>query len=167
MISPKSHSQSAVKEEIELKSSHSAVRIIAPCGTITNLSLISTKVTFKAQQFCGEYQMNVEKNQVFSLLTVAVSFSPLFFQIVNPPKDLKKPRGKKCFFVKFFGTEDQYVILPSFPPFILEGKEGGKKASKTGAFVEKQELEFHVFLLSRLNFSASRKRCFRTFVKDE
>lgn len=30
-------------------------------------------------------------------------------QIVNPPKDLKKPRGKKCFFVKFFGTEDQYV----------------------------------------------------------
>uniref|UniRef100_A0A8C3IRD6 Uncharacterized protein n=1 Tax=Chrysemys picta bellii TaxID=8478 RepID=A0A8C3IRD6_CHRPI len=29
--------------------------------------------------------------------------------IVNPPKDLKKPRGKKCFFVKFFGTEDQYV----------------------------------------------------------
>jgi len=32
-------------------------------------------------------------------------------QIVNPPKDLKKPRGKKCFFVKFFGTEDQYVML--------------------------------------------------------
>ncbi|EMP39544.1 Putative oxidoreductase GLYR1 [Chelonia mydas] len=29
------------------------------------------------------------------------------YQIVNPPKDLKKPRGKKCFFVKFFGTEDQ------------------------------------------------------------
>ncbi|XP_066868601.1 cytokine-like nuclear factor N-PAC isoform X8 [Kogia breviceps] len=28
-------------------------------------------------------------------------------KIVNPPKDLKKPRGKKCFFVKFFGTEDQ------------------------------------------------------------
>lgn len=31
----------------------------------------------------------------------------LIFQIVSPPKDLKKPRGKKCHFVKFFGTEDQ------------------------------------------------------------
>ncbi|KAK7796900.1 hypothetical protein U0070_008909 [Myodes glareolus] len=30
--------------------------------------------------------------------------------IVNPPKDLKKPRGKKCFFVKFFGTEDQSAL---------------------------------------------------------
>lgn len=29
------------------------------------------------------------------------------FQVVSPPKDLKKPRGKKCHFVKFFGTEDQ------------------------------------------------------------
>lgn len=43
---------------------------------------------------------------------IQVIISPkrcLFFcwQIVNPPKDLKKPRGKKCFFVKFFGTEDQ------------------------------------------------------------
>lgn len=34
-------------------------------------------------------------------------FFPFIPQIVNPPKDLKKPRGKKCFFVKFFGTEDQ------------------------------------------------------------
>ncbi|KAM5198735.1 cytokine-like nuclear factor N-PAC isoform 7-T7 [Hipposideros larvatus] len=32
-------------------------------------------------------------------------------KIVNPPKDLKKPRGKKCFFVKFFGTEDQLDLL--------------------------------------------------------
>ncbi|XP_059835202.1 cytokine-like nuclear factor N-PAC isoform X1 [Hypanus sabinus] len=31
-------------------------------------------------------------------------------KIVNPPKDLKKPRGKKCFFVKFFGTEDHAWI---------------------------------------------------------
>ncbi|GAB1299973.1 Glyoxylate reductase 1 homolog [Apodemus speciosus] len=34
-------------------------------------------------------------------------------KIVNPPKDLKKPRGKKCFFVKFFGTEDQNSIRVS------------------------------------------------------
>ncbi|KAF7697794.1 hypothetical protein HF521_004304 [Silurus meridionalis] len=31
-------------------------------------------------------------------------------KIVSPPKDLKKPRGKKCFFVKFFGTEDHAWI---------------------------------------------------------
>lgn len=38
-----------------------------------------------------------------------LTFTSNHLQIVNPPKDLKKPRGKKCFFVKFFGTEDQYV----------------------------------------------------------
>lgn len=38
-----------------------------------------------------------------------LTFISNHLQIVNPPKDLKKPRGKKCFFVKFFGTEDQYV----------------------------------------------------------
>lgn len=31
-------------------------------------------------------------------------------KIVNPPKDLKKPRGRKCFFIKFFGTEDHAWI---------------------------------------------------------
>ncbi|KAJ4921920.1 hypothetical protein JOQ06_022184, partial [Pogonophryne albipinna] len=28
------------------------------------------------------------------------------YMVVSPPKDQKKPRGKKCHFVKFFGTED-------------------------------------------------------------
>lgn len=31
-------------------------------------------------------------------------------KVVSPPKDLKKPRGKKCHFVKFFGTEDHAWI---------------------------------------------------------
>ncbi|XP_028561073.1 cytokine-like nuclear factor N-PAC isoform X19 [Podarcis muralis] len=37
-------------------------------------------------------------------------------KIVNPPKDLKKPRGKKCFFVKFFGTEDHLPVLEELEP---------------------------------------------------
>ncbi|KAJ7427744.1 putative oxidoreductase GLYR1 [Willisornis vidua] len=38
--------------------------------------------------------------------------------IVNPPKDLKKPRGKKCFFVKFFGTEDHaWIKVEQLKPY--------------------------------------------------
>uniref|UniRef100_A0A8C3BHD9 Cytokine-like nuclear factor N-PAC n=1 Tax=Cairina moschata TaxID=8855 RepID=A0A8C3BHD9_CAIMO len=39
-------------------------------------------------------------------------------KIVNPPKDLKKPRGKKCFFVKFFGTEDHaWIKVEQLKPY--------------------------------------------------
>uniref|UniRef100_A0A8C1TM65 Cytokine-like nuclear factor N-PAC n=1 Tax=Cyprinus carpio TaxID=7962 RepID=A0A8C1TM65_CYPCA len=38
--------------------------------------------------------------------------------IVSPPKDLKKPRGKKCFFVKFFGTEDHaWIKVEQLKPY--------------------------------------------------
>lgn len=48
-------------------------------------------------------------NSCFNLMLTLGSFCFSLFQIVSPPKDLKKPRGKKCHFVKFFGTEDQWV----------------------------------------------------------
>ncbi|XP_028843583.1 cytokine-like nuclear factor N-PAC isoform X3 [Denticeps clupeoides] len=39
-------------------------------------------------------------------------------KIVSPPKDLKKPRGKKCFFVKFFGTEDHaWIKVEQLKPY--------------------------------------------------
>ncbi|XP_053326973.1 cytokine-like nuclear factor N-PAC isoform X3 [Spea bombifrons] len=39
-------------------------------------------------------------------------------KIVNPPKDLKKPRGKKCLFVKFFGTEDHaWIKVEQLKPY--------------------------------------------------
>ncbi|XP_067162739.1 cytokine-like nuclear factor N-PAC isoform X5 [Apteryx mantelli] len=45
-------------------------------------------------------------------------------KIVNPPKDLKKPRGKKCFFVKFFGTEDHaWIKVEQLKPYHLHKEE--------------------------------------------
>uniref|UniRef100_A0A671MD29 Cytokine-like nuclear factor N-PAC n=1 Tax=Sinocyclocheilus anshuiensis TaxID=1608454 RepID=A0A671MD29_9TELE len=39
-------------------------------------------------------------------------------KIVSPPKDLKKPRGKKCLFVKFFGTEDHaWIKVEQLKPY--------------------------------------------------
>uniref|UniRef100_A0A3P9J565 Cytokine-like nuclear factor N-PAC n=1 Tax=Oryzias latipes TaxID=8090 RepID=A0A3P9J565_ORYLA len=39
-------------------------------------------------------------------------------KIVSPPKDLKKPRGKKCHFVKFFGTEDHaWIKVEQLKPY--------------------------------------------------
>ncbi|XP_036386877.1 putative oxidoreductase GLYR1 isoform X2 [Megalops cyprinoides] len=39
-------------------------------------------------------------------------------KVVSPPKDLKKPRGKKCFFVKFFGTEDHaWIKVEQLKPY--------------------------------------------------
>uniref|UniRef100_A0A3P9P5E2 Cytokine-like nuclear factor N-PAC n=1 Tax=Poecilia reticulata TaxID=8081 RepID=A0A3P9P5E2_POERE len=38
-------------------------------------------------------------------------------KIVSPPKDLKKPRGKKCHFVKFFGTEDAWIKVEQLKPY--------------------------------------------------
>ncbi|RXM32427.1 Hepatoma-derived growth factor-related protein 3 [Acipenser ruthenus] len=39
-------------------------------------------------------------------------------KIVSPPKDLKKPSGKKCFFVKFFGTEDHaWIKVEQLKPY--------------------------------------------------
>uniref|UniRef100_A0A5G2RBS4 Cytokine-like nuclear factor N-PAC n=1 Tax=Sus scrofa TaxID=9823 RepID=A0A5G2RBS4_PIG len=44
--------------------------------------------------------------------------------IVNPPKDLKKPRGKKCFFVKFFGTEDHaWIKVEQLKPYHAHKEE--------------------------------------------
>ncbi|XP_032113934.1 putative oxidoreductase GLYR1 isoform X5 [Sapajus apella] len=45
-------------------------------------------------------------------------------KIVNPPKDLKKPRGKKCFFVKFFGTEDHaWIKVEQLKPYHAHKEE--------------------------------------------
>ncbi|GAB5583103.1 putative oxidoreductase GLYR1 isoform X3 [Prionailurus iriomotensis] len=45
-------------------------------------------------------------------------------RIVNPPKDLKKPRGKKCFFVKFFGTEDHaWIKVEQLKPYHAHKEE--------------------------------------------
>ncbi|CAO2641922.1 Cytokine-like nuclear factor N-PAC, partial [Lemmus lemmus] len=49
---------------------------------------------------------------------------PFILQIVNPPKDLKKPRGKKCFFVKFFGTEDHaWIKVEQLKPYHAHKEE--------------------------------------------
>ncbi|KAM3917256.1 cytokine-like nuclear factor N-PAC isoform 1-T1 [Leptodactylus fuscus] len=52
-------------------------------------------------------------------------------KIVNPPKDLKKPRGKKCLFVKFFGTEDHaWIKVEQLKPYhahkdeMIKGNKG-------------------------------------------
>uniref|UniRef100_A0A2K6EBT7 Cytokine-like nuclear factor N-PAC n=1 Tax=Macaca nemestrina TaxID=9545 RepID=A0A2K6EBT7_MACNE len=51
-------------------------------------------------------------------------FPPFILQIVNPPKDLKKPRGKKCFFVKFFGTEDHaWIKVEQLKPYHAHKEE--------------------------------------------
>ncbi|KAL4659009.1 putative oxidoreductase GLYR1 isoform X2 [Arapaima gigas] len=45
-------------------------------------------------------------------------------KIVSPPKDLKKPRGKKCFFVKFFGTEDHaWIKVEQLKPYHVHKEE--------------------------------------------
>lgn len=66
------------------------------------------------------------------VLTVCIIFSrgklgrypPWPGKIVNPPKDLKKPRGKKCFFVKFFGTEDHaWIKVEQLKPYHAHKEE--------------------------------------------
>uniref|UniRef100_A0A803YFA7 Cytokine-like nuclear factor N-PAC n=1 Tax=Meleagris gallopavo TaxID=9103 RepID=A0A803YFA7_MELGA len=53
-----------------------------------------------------------------------LTFTLNCLQIVNPPKDLKKPRGKKCFFVKFFGTEDHaWIKVEQLKPYHLHKEE--------------------------------------------
>ncbi|CAI5682399.1 unnamed protein product [Oreochromis niloticus] len=43
---------------------------------------------------------------------------------VSPPKDLKKPRGKKCHFVKFFGTEDHaWIKVEQLKPYHAHKEE--------------------------------------------
>ncbi|XP_075422287.1 cytokine-like nuclear factor N-PAC isoform X2 [Ascaphus truei] len=55
-------------------------------------------------------------------------------KIVNAPKDLKKPRGKKCFFVKFFGTEDHaWIKVEQLKPYHVN-KEEMIKANKGKRF---------------------------------
>ncbi|XP_073492467.1 cytokine-like nuclear factor N-PAC isoform X4 [Lithobates pipiens] len=55
-------------------------------------------------------------------------------KIVNPPKDLKKPRGKKSFFVKFFGTEDHaWIKVEQLKPYNAH-KEEMIKANKGKRF---------------------------------
>uniref|UniRef100_A0A8C5QS78 Cytokine-like nuclear factor N-PAC n=1 Tax=Leptobrachium leishanense TaxID=445787 RepID=A0A8C5QS78_9ANUR len=56
------------------------------------------------------------------------------FTIVNSPKDLKKPRGKKCLFVKFFGTEDHaWIKVEQLKPYHPH-KEEMIKANKGKRF---------------------------------
>ncbi|OCT61801.1 putative oxidoreductase GLYR1 isoform X1 [Xenopus laevis] len=55
-------------------------------------------------------------------------------KIVNPPKDLKKPIGKKSFFVKFFGTEDHaWIKVEQLKPYHAH-KEEMIKANKGKRF---------------------------------
>ncbi|CAH2307887.1 oxidoreductase GLYR1 isoform X1 [Pelobates cultripes] len=55
-------------------------------------------------------------------------------KIVNSPKDLKKPRGKKCLFVKFFGTEDHaWIKVEQLKPYHPH-KEEMTKANKGKRF---------------------------------
>uniref|UniRef100_A0A8C2X7V1 Cytokine-like nuclear factor N-PAC n=1 Tax=Cyclopterus lumpus TaxID=8103 RepID=A0A8C2X7V1_CYCLU len=45
-------------------------------------------------------------------------------RVVSPPKDLKKPRGKKCHFVKFFGTEDHaWIKVEQLKPYHTHKEE--------------------------------------------
>ncbi|KAG9469441.1 hypothetical protein GDO78_020489 [Eleutherodactylus coqui] len=63
-----------------------------------------------------------------------LSFLSSCSQIVNSPKDLKKPRGKKCFFVKFFGTEDHaWIKVEQLKPYHAH-KEEMIKANKGKRF---------------------------------
>uniref|UniRef100_A0A7M4F789 Cytokine-like nuclear factor N-PAC n=1 Tax=Crocodylus porosus TaxID=8502 RepID=A0A7M4F789_CROPO len=60
----------------------------------------------------------------FSLRGKLGRYPPWPGKIVNPPKDLKKPRGKKCFFVKFFGTEDHaWIKVEQLKPYHLHKEE--------------------------------------------
>ncbi|KAM9304760.1 cytokine-like nuclear factor N-PAC [Gastrophryne carolinensis] len=60
-------------------------------------------------------------------------------KIVNPPKDLKKPRGKKSFFVKFFGTEDHaWIKVEQLKPYHPH-KEEMIKANKGKRFQQAVE----------------------------
>uniref|UniRef100_A0A4W4GBK0 Cytokine-like nuclear factor N-PAC n=1 Tax=Electrophorus electricus TaxID=8005 RepID=A0A4W4GBK0_ELEEL len=89
-------------------------------------------------------------------------------KIVSPPKDLKKPRGKKCFFVKFFGTEDHaWIKVEQLKPYhphkedmvkINKGKrfqqavdavEEYLKKAKGKESPVKDDSHFHHFLLSQ------------------
>ncbi|XP_063791109.1 cytokine-like nuclear factor N-PAC isoform X3 [Pseudophryne corroboree] len=55
-------------------------------------------------------------------------------KIVNPPKDLKKPTGKKSLFVKFFGSEDHaWIKVEQLKPYHAH-KEEMLKATKGKRF---------------------------------
>uniref|UniRef100_I3J634 Cytokine-like nuclear factor N-PAC n=1 Tax=Oreochromis niloticus TaxID=8128 RepID=I3J634_ORENI len=89
-------------------------------------------------------------------------------KIVSPPKDLKKPRGKKCHFVKFFGTEDHaWIKVEQLKPYHAHKEEmikinKGKRFQQAVDAVEdflkkakgkeqpvKDDPHFHHFLLSQ------------------
>uniref|UniRef100_A0AAZ3Q0P0 Cytokine-like nuclear factor N-PAC n=1 Tax=Oncorhynchus tshawytscha TaxID=74940 RepID=A0AAZ3Q0P0_ONCTS len=66
-----------------------------------------------------------------------------------PPKDLKKPRGKKCHFVKFFGTEDHaWIKVEQLKPYhphkeemikINKGKRFQQAVDAVEDFLKKKE----------------------------
>uniref|UniRef100_A0AAY5KGF4 Cytokine-like nuclear factor N-PAC n=1 Tax=Esox lucius TaxID=8010 RepID=A0AAY5KGF4_ESOLU len=70
-------------------------------------------------------------------------------QVVSPPKDLKKPRGKKCHFVKFFGTEDHaWIKVEQLKPYhphkeemikINKGKRFQQAVDAVEDFLKKKE----------------------------
>uniref|UniRef100_A0A674ARH8 Cytokine-like nuclear factor N-PAC n=1 Tax=Salmo trutta TaxID=8032 RepID=A0A674ARH8_SALTR len=92
-------------------------------------------------------------------------------KVVSPPKDLKKPRGKKCHFVKFFGTEDHaWIKVEQLKPYhphkeemikINKGKRFQQAVDAVEDFLKKKEKQggkeqpvqddphFHHFLLSQ------------------
>uniref|UniRef100_A0AAZ3QZU8 Cytokine-like nuclear factor N-PAC n=1 Tax=Oncorhynchus tshawytscha TaxID=74940 RepID=A0AAZ3QZU8_ONCTS len=99
-------------------------------------------------------------------------------KVVSPPKDLKKPRGKKCHFVKFFGTEDHaWIKVEQLKPYhphkeemikINKGKRFQQAVDAVEDFLKKKEKQggkeqpvqdddphFHHFLLSQTEKPAS------------
>ncbi|XP_064820313.1 cytokine-like nuclear factor N-PAC isoform X6 [Oncorhynchus masou masou] len=70
-------------------------------------------------------------------------------KVVSPPKDLKKPRGKKCHFVKFFGTEDHaWIKVEQLKPYhphkeemikINKGKRFQQAVDAVEDFLKKKE----------------------------
>uniref|UniRef100_A0A4W4GG19 Cytokine-like nuclear factor N-PAC n=1 Tax=Electrophorus electricus TaxID=8005 RepID=A0A4W4GG19_ELEEL len=85
-------------------------------------------------------------------------------KIVSPPKDLKKPRGKKCFFVKFFGTEDHaWIKVEQLKPYhphkedmvkINKGKRFQQAVDAVEEYLKKAKGKESVSLLSTSHYVA-------------
>lgn len=55
-------------------------------------------------------------------------YPPWPAKIIHPPKELKKPRGKRWYFVKFFGMEDHaWIELGHLRPYHAHKEEMVKK----------------------------------------
>ncbi|XP_048407770.1 cytokine-like nuclear factor N-PAC isoform X2 [Stegostoma tigrinum] len=86
-------------------------------------------------------------------------------KIVHPPKDLKKPRGKKCFFVKFFGTEDHaWIKVDQLKSYHLH-KEEMIKSTKGKRFQQAVDA-VEEFIKSKVSALASSEDKNRHFSSD-